>query len=134
MSRLSEITVGTLLGAATALALVYGIDHDPDLAPTPADTVSVTASPTEPYGGWDEATQEIDCWDDASCAAPGHTITEDDARWNCLTMGNRVCGPQWQPLPEAMYSRIGISDDETCVWLVDETTLVACTDGQVVAS
>lgn len=20
-------------------------------------------------------------------------ITEDDARWNCSTMGNRICGP-----------------------------------------
>jgi hypothetical protein len=58
MSALTEAVVGTVLGAATALALVYGIDHDPNLAPTPTDTVSVATSPTEPYGGWDEATQD----------------------------------------------------------------------------
>lgn len=31
-------------------------------------------------------------------AAPANA-GETDPGWNCLTMGNRVCGPQYQPLP-----------------------------------
>lgn len=60
--------------------------------------------------------------------------SEDDPTFNCLTDGNRTCGPDWQPLPEEVYPDLGVSDDEQCVWLIGDTTTVACSDGQVFTS
>lgn len=109
--------VGVIAGGAAA-GLVYGIDTDPDLAPTPHATVT-----------------------------PGNresqTITEDDPRWNCITMGNRVCGPDWVPVEDATMADgspwldvLTEGTDKTdwagcLLWHTDEATAVVCPDGSV---
>jgi hypothetical protein len=124
-TSLLSLTFGLALGATAAVGLVYGIDHDPDLAPT---RPQVTAT----------------CGSDAECiaaeaAAAG--ITEEDPRWNCLTMGNLTCGPNYVPLPSEKYLPIFGPDhpiwDEPaayCLWDIDNTTTVVCSDGTVVTS
>jgi hypothetical protein len=102
----------TLVAVAAAGALVYGIDHDPELNPTPPAVSHDGARQPEQF-----------------------TITEDDPEWNCLIMGDGKCGPEWTPIPESLYDGIGVvSNDETCVWRVRDTTVIVCTDGQVITS
>ena len=44
IDRVSELTTAFLVGIVLALMIVWGIDHDPDLNPTPATpTPSATA-------------------------------------------------------------------------------------------
>lgn len=130
MGRTTTIANGVsmaVIGAVGTVALAWAAGINPlhlSTTPAPSQVVTATASPTE--------AQEIDCWDDASCATS--TITEDDPRWNCLTMGNRRCGPAWTPVPEAVYPSLPVSDDEQCVWLVGDTTTIVCSDGQVFTS
>lgn len=91
-----------LVGCSFAMAFVWsGVAHSEaeHRAPAPAPTRAAAPSWSLDPGDPAPETQEVDCWDDASCAAPGHTITEDDPRWNCRTMGNRVCG---MPAPEEL--------------------------------
>lgn len=102
--------------SVAALGLAYGIDHQASLDPTPATVVSQVGTPNYPP------------------PAESYTITEDDPEWNCLTMGNHQCGPEWDPLPEDLYSHIGVSDDEQCVWRLADTTVIVCSDGQVITS
>lgn len=58
------------------------------------------------------------------------TIHEDDPRWDCLTMGNRVCGPNWQPIDAVPYVH---DRSVTCLWDSVYTGSVACDDGEVFA-
>jgi hypothetical protein len=84
------------------------------------------------------------CGSDAECAAQEAAdagITEEDPRWNCLTMGNLTCGPDYIILPAEKYLAIfedthPIWDDPTayCLWAPDATTTVVCSDGTVVTS
>lgn len=63
------------------------------------------------------------------------TVTEDDPAWNCLTMGNLRCGPDWVPLPQVIAHQIGLDvdgDQAGCLWLAGATTsYVVCPDGFV---
>lgn len=72
-------------------------------------------------------------------------VQEDDPRWNCMTMGNRICGPNWKPVPQELGDALaeGVSeapenadtrDWEAC--LVDEgdTTYIVCPDGYTMTS
>jgi hypothetical protein len=105
----------TAVAVAATLGLMYGIDHDPDLAPSDTVSATVIAPPVA-------ETPETE------------TITEDDPRWNCITMGNHICGPDWEPIPESLYAGLGVSDDEQCAWHVADTTTVVCSDEQVFTS
>lgn len=55
-------------------------------------------------------------------------VAEDEPGWNCLTMGNRRCGPDWKPAHRV------IDGHRDCLWLIGDTTLVACPDGYVTTS
>lgn len=103
------------IGAAAAFGLAYGIDHDPDLAPTPKSH-GVTATPT---------------------------IAEDDPAWNCLTMGNRTCGPDYVPVDAEMADALMEASDqpvtyrwEACLadYGTDGAYTVVCPDGTVVTA
>jgi len=70
------------------------------------------------------------------------TIQEDDPRWNCMTMGNRICGPNWNLVPQELADALaegGAPDATTRDWEVcrvrlDDTTIVVCPDGWVETS
>lgn len=58
-----------------------------------------------------------------------HKVTEDDPQWNCLTMGNRQCGPAWSPAPAHL-----VPGHRHCWWRVGPTSYFACPDGYVTTS
>jgi hypothetical protein len=67
------------------------------------------------------------------------TIMEDDPRWNCLTMGNHVCGPDWRHVTAEEADSLAEGSDlpftyrwEDC--LTVDMSVVVCPDGQVVTS
>lgn len=86
------------------------------------------------------------CGSDAECeAAWGDAptedgITEEDPRWNCLTMGNGVCGPTYVPVTPEQADNLSEGDEggdfpwESCLIDIDSTTTVVCPDGTVVTS
>ena len=78
--------------------------------------------------------QELDCWDDTSCAAPGHTIQEDEPGWNCLTMGNHSCGPEWTPFWGDIYDLDPNAPHENCLVRIGDTSTVVCPDGYTTSS
>jgi len=68
------------------------------------------------------------------------TITEDDPRWNCLTMGNRTCGPRYHmvddvPNPvgwrQAIVGDMREADPYRCLIDISDTTTIVCQDGKV---
>lgn len=65
-----------------------------------------------------------------------NTVEEDSPEWNCLTMGNKVCGPGYTPLPPEMYLDVFMPEalPKVCLWEVADTTTIVCTDGTVVTS
>lgn len=79
--------------------------------------------------GWN-ANIAIDAMHPAT-PTPIPSISEDDPNWNCLTMGNRQCGPDWVPVPAANATDIGHAG---CYWSIGPTTWVACPDGYVTNS
>lgn len=67
-------------------------------------------------------------------------ITEDDPRWNCLTMGDHLCGPKYKVIddteyPSAWFKTIATNhpgyDPYRCLIAVDDTTEIVCQDGWV---
>lgn len=65
-------------------------------------------------------------------------ITEDDPRWNCMTMGNHTCGPNWVPVPTPLADALaeGSKDDATTFdWegrcLTNNLDTAVCDDGWV---
>ena len=40
---------------------------------------------------------------------PQQRITEDDPRWDCRTMGNKICGPSPTPTPKPVITCAGIT-------------------------
>lgn len=108
-----RIIQAALLGTALvllALALV-GLHAANAAAPSETDGRRLPNAPaTAPAAVPAAPDTDVDCWDDTSCAASrdGYTVTdpgpapladmgtiyEDDPRWDCRTMGNRVCGPR----------------------------------------
>ena len=66
-------------------------------------------------------------------------VTEDDPGWNCLTMGNRRCGPAYRPIPDAVA--LSLRTTEGGDWtaceaeiLADRVVTVVCSDGRVATS
>lgn len=68
----------------------------------------------------------------------GSPVAEDDLRFNCLTMGNRLCGPSWIPVPRDLYGPLNETvadrDWRDCLIHYGDTTVVACADGGVYTS
>lgn len=126
------LSIGLIAGGAAA-GLVYGIDHDPDLAPT---VTSRNAPVTKPAPA-------------VTKPAPRETISEDDWQWNCLTMGNKMCGPDWVPVDHELADALAEGDDdgndypwEACKVRFEnedgtaysDATIVVCPDGKLVTS
>lgn len=66
-------------------------------------------------------------------------VTEDDWRWNCLTMGNRHCGPRWVPVSDDLDNLLDAVERpdqwQRCVtWNDGEVDLVACPDDRPVVA
>lgn len=124
MKKTTTITLATLL-----LALLgYGIYTTRNI-PSDSEVPSVVPEHTLPISNMLEH-DEIDCWDDASCSAPGHELSEDDPGWNCATMGDRDCGPRWELWKDYDLGPLdgGITD---CYALVGDTTILHCLNGKV---
>lgn len=66
-------------------------------------------------------------------------IFEDDPRWNCLTMGNHICGPNYQPVDQPLADALAEGDKpdattydwESCLVSYGDTMIVVCPDGWV---
>ena len=124
----SDNLTAFVLGGAVALAMVWGIDHDPDLAPTPPK------QPVPCHG-----TAACDTTKAPEAVLPGENpgISDDTPGFNCLTMGDLTCGPEWDAMPDDTFEHIqGRPQTATdyCLWLIADTTLIACTDGLVATS
>jgi hypothetical protein len=93
------------------------------------------ASPYAPQGGSPLPTTSTTIDND-------DPIFEDDPRWNCLTMGNRTCGPNYQPVDQPLADALaeGAKDDattydwESCLVAYGDTTIIVCPDGYVETS
>ena len=137
LTTIGDSLTAFLLGAVAALALVWGIDTDPDLSTTPEreQACHMACDSQPPYGGPDEAEQG------GVIPAPAEGeagITDDSPGFNCLTMGNRVCGPGWERVPDDVYASIYNgnlpTDTDYCVWSTGALVTIACTDGMVTTS
>lgn len=57
-------------------------------------------------------------------------ISDDDPRFNCLTMGNQRCGSVYRPVPESERAALGMP--RGCVRMVTEFgTHAVCRDGSI---
>lgn len=59
---------------------------------------------------------------------------EDEPGFNCLTMGNRICGPDWQPADPEWSAEPDGTTHEDCLVLIGETTYLVCPDGYTTES
>lgn len=67
------------------------------------------------------------------------TIDETSPQWNCLTMGNKVCGGEWEPVETATVADGSplldvITEGERqewdgCMVRFGDTTTIVCPDG-----
>lgn len=108
MTRLGELIGCAVAGVVGALIVI------------------VAASPPSPPPEPTPVTGELD----AGTSSPP---AEDEPGWNCLTMGNLECGPEWAPLTaeqiqEITRSHAGYDDWQGC--LTDQVTVV-CDDDYV---
>ena len=93
MPRFLSALWNAVVTVAAFVVIVVALYDLTDRPPAPAPTVRVVVVPAPTPA----ETGELDCWDDASCAVPGHTCYEDEPCWDCETMGNGVCGPDDAP-------------------------------------
>ena len=112
--RWDRVAALALLVLATAGGILAGVQLGHASPPPDPVTVSVT----------------IPAWADAG-------LSEDDPGWNCLTMGNRVCGPEYGPVTTELADVLAEGDDpdrvwEACVYAATGDVLtIACPDGYV---
>ena len=119
------------LGALLLLAIWWASAQAEPAVTKPVTPPPATAKPTPHrtiiFGG-PPATTLPD-----TSTIPEGAMDEDMPGFNCLTMGNRKCGPDWKRLPDDVFAEIMDGEQQTatdyCVWLTDETTLIACSDG-----
>jgi hypothetical protein len=130
--RAADYVTAFSLGALLLLAIWW--------ASAPADEPSVTRPVTPPATAKPapHRTITMNMGPRATTLPDTSTIPEGDMDedmpgFNCLTMGNRKCGPDWKRLPDDVFAEIMDGEKQTatdyCVWLTDETTLIACSDG-----
>lgn len=80
--------------------------------------------------------------DPAPVAPAAVHVEEDSPGWNCLTMGNRVCGPAFVPVSQDLGDALAEGDDpaattrdwESCMVNEGDTTFIVCPDGFVETS
>lgn len=74
---------------ATRTALERELDHAREV-----EYMRVVSAVAEKYGK-DPSEIEVECGltDASGNLLRGERITEDDPRWDCRTMGNKICGP-----------------------------------------
>jgi len=65
-------------------------------APVPP-TGEATKAPQRPSQGQERATVVVTTKPAPQVLQDDGEISEDDPRWNCSTMGNRICGPGHEP-------------------------------------
>lgn len=112
--RWDRVAALVVLALATAGGVLAGVQLGHASPPPDPVTVSVT----------------IPAWAD-----PG--ITEDDPGWNCLTMGNGLCGPEYAPVTTELADVLTEASDvdrawEACLWRsIPDATAVVCPDGSV---
>lgn len=120
------------LGAVLLVAIWWASappeqDVTPRYAPPPTATAPAPHRTVDLYGG-PPATTLPD-----TSTIPEGDVDEDMPGFNCLTMGNRKCGPDWKPLPDDVFAEIMDGETQTatdyCLWLTGETTLIVCSDG-----
>lgn len=74
-------------------------------------------------------------WNQAPATHPiGHVISDDDPTFNCLTMGNLICGPTYQPVDDEFADTLNegrpeFRDWTGCLYQVGPTTDIVCPDG-----
>jgi len=106
VSRLGELVGCVTIGVVAALGVVWTADRDVPPAPEPSPVIG---------------------------QVPQGQPFEDEPGWNCLTMGNQTCGPDWAPLTAEQLRGITWSHDGYDDWqgcLTDGVTVV-CDDGYV---
>jgi len=67
------------------------------------------------------------------------SVTEEDLyHFNCLTMGNHLCGPKWQILNAGWKGQVKLEnpkqDPTNCKVLVGDTTYIDCPNGRIYTS
>ena len=65
---------------------------------------------------------------------PTHTPEEDEPGFNCLTMGNHSCGPEWTPFWGDIYDLDPNAPHENCLVRIGDTSTVVCPDGYTTSS
>lgn len=127
------VVLGLLAGTVTVLIL--NGPHRRAVTPPPPTlaTVASVAAPitVSTIAHPDERAPATITWTNT----PGPVIQEDDPRWNCLTMGNRTCGPAYVALSPVWVRALAQEhpgyDPALCLVNVDDTTTLACQDGWV---
>jgi len=66
----------------------------------------------------------------APTVASAPVIFDDEPGFNCLTMGNRMCGPDYVPFPEPVTDEVGTVHVD-CLIMVGESSTLVCRDGYV---
>lgn len=62
------------------------------------------------------------------------SVSEDSPEWNCLTMGNRECGPDWTPADPEWSAEPDGTRHDGCLVSIGETTYLVCPDGYTAVS
>lgn len=62
------------------------------------------------------------------------TVNEDEPGWNCLTMGNRICGASYVPADPEWSAEPDGTTHEDCLVEIADTSTVVCPDGYVAVS
>lgn len=97
-------------GVAACLLVAGCMESAPavDSGPVSAPAVSVTAPVTAPV-----------------------TVEEDSPEFNCLTMGNRVCGQPFVPFWGDVVDASGVNHSPGCLVSYGDTSTMVCPDGFV---
>jgi hypothetical protein len=73
------------------------------------------------------------------------TIEEDEEGWNCMTMGNGLCGPTYHKVTQELGDSLAEGSDEwpeyaasrdweSCLIEIADTSTIVCPDGFVTTS
>jgi len=108
---------------ATIAGSISGCSHNSPSKVMPKNRATVGVSQKLPQGAQN----------------PISKVTEEDLyHFNCLTMGNRKCGPKWQILDAGWKGQVRFEnpkqDPTNCKVLVGDTTYIDCPNGKIYTS
>lgn len=107
---MKRVTIAAAALAVAAFVAAVSVAQADDW-PTPAPTVTVTVTaPVTP-------------------STPPAPVAEDDPAWNCLTMGNHRCGPEWEPFPSPAVEGPDGTQHTGCLIRFGDTSFIVCPDG-----